>query len=189
MAIYDEKNKGKKELEKKENKIKMYTFLSKSKFQIYYLSPYIKYNNKKINPKKSKIKHKLLSVINLNNDSVLGIKWFCFNNLDNNNKDLKNLSEIKKYILKSKLLLVVGQEGLISIYKLIDYQPFNHIRVNLAINALQSQPFSNYRERYSLSSSLKVYNPIIDYNLLDRSFLEEKQGKIRLINHCFYSNY
>ena len=181
MAIYDENNRGKKELEKKENKIKMYTILSKSKFQIYYLSPYIKYKNKKINPKKPKIKHKLLSVINLNNDSVLGIKWFCFNNLDNNNKDLKNLSEIKKYILKSKLLLVVGQEGLISIYKLIDYQPFNHIRVNLAINALQSQPFSNYRERYSLSSSLKVYNPIIDYNLLDRSFLEEKQGKIRLI--------
>ena len=182
MAMYDEKNKEKKEPEKNGNKIKKYAFLSKTKLQIYYLNPFKKYKNNKINPKKPKIKHKLLSVINLNNDSVLGINWFCFNNLyPNKDKDLKNLSEIKKYIQKSKLLLVVGQEGLVAIYQLIDYRPFNHIRVNMTINGLQSQPFSNYRERYSLAASLKVYNPIIDYNLLNKPFTSEKQTKIRII--------
>ena len=160
--------------------IKKYTILSKTKFQIYYLSQYKNYKNIKINVKKPKIKHKLLSVINLNNDSVLGIKWFCFNRIDKND-DFKNLSEIEKYIKKSKLLLVVGQEGLISVYQLIGYQPFNHIRVNLTLNGLQTQPFTNYKERYNLATSLKLFNPIIDFNLLDKPYNNCDLTEIRLI--------
>ena len=155
--------------------------LSTSRFQIYYISPYEIVKSIKISVKKPKIKHKLLSVISLVNDSTLGMKWFFFNKEEDEPQNSKQLSEIDKYIQKSKLLLVVGQEGLVGIYQLINYQPFNHIRVNLTIGGLQSQPFSNYKERYHLAASLKVFNPIIDYNLLDKPLSQSNQNEIRLI--------
>lgn len=160
--------------------IKKYTLLSITKFQIYYLVPYKNFKNIKLNPKKPKIRHKLLSVINIINDSVLGMKWFSYNKLDDEQAK-NNLSDLEKYIEKSKFLLVVGQEGLISIYKLWKYEPLNNIRVNLTLNGLQSQPFSNYKERYKLASSLKLYNPIIDFNLLDKSIQDYNLTEIRLI--------
>lgn len=163
-----------------DEKIKKYTLLSRSKFQIYFLSQYKNNQNIKLNPKKPKIKHKLLSVISIVNDSVLGIKWFCFNKMEEN-VIIKELSEIEKYIKKSKLLLVIGQEGLISVYQLTNYQPFNHIRVNLTLGGLQTQPFSNYKERYNLVNSLKLFNPIIDYNLLDKALSYKDQNEITLI--------
>ena len=173
----DENNKKKgkgKEIIKKYN----YNSLSKSKFQLYYLGEPRYYLSLKV--KKPKIKHKLLSVITLNSDSVLGFKWFCFKKKVNK-KDFENLSEVEKYIKKSKLLLVVGQEGLISVYQLINYQPFNHIRVDLTLTGLQSQPFSNFKERYNLVTSLKKFNPIIDYNLLDKPLNNEDLTDITLI--------
>ena len=178
ITIFNQKNTEKIEKKNDKNVIKKYTFLSKSKFHICYLSPIEIIKNFKINIKKPKIKHKLLSVITLINDSALGIKWFFFNKIEN---ELGKKSEIENYIQNSKLLLVVGQEGLIGIYQLTNYQPFNHIRVNLTLSGLQSQPFSNYKERYNLAASLKVFNPIIDYNLLDKPLTETNQIEIRLI--------
>ena len=160
--------------------IKRYTKLSKTKFQIYFLSQQKNYRNIKLDIKKPKIKHKLLSVIELNNDSVLGMKWVCFKRTDIEYGN-KKLSEIQKYIKKSKLLLVVGQEGLVSIYQLINYQPFNHIRVNLTLNALQTQPFTNFKERYNIVTSLKLFDPIIDFNLLDKPYNTNDLTEIRLI--------
>ena len=36
------------------------------------------------------------------------------------------MSEKEIYFLRSKLILVVSQEGCISVYKLIDYSPFQN---------------------------------------------------------------
>ena len=178
ISKFNENNLDKIEQKNEKKLIKKYKFLSKSKFQIYYLSPYESIKNVKLNVKKPKIKHKLLSVINLVNDSTIGIKWFYFNTIK---KESKKQSELEKYIQKSKLLLVAGQEGFIGIYQLINYQPFNHIRVNLTLSGLQSQPFSNFKERYNLAASLKIFNPIIDYNLLDKPLTASNQTEIRLI--------
>ena len=177
-----EKNKKDKDKGKEEiiNGIKTYTDLSIYKFQIYFLS----FNNSlkkiKLNIKKPKIKHKLLSVIALNNDTVLGIKWFCFERIEDKEK-FKNLSENEKYVEKSKLLLVVSQEGLVAVFKLVKYDPFCHIRVNTTVPGLQAQPFSNFKEIYNLEASLKLYNPIIDFNLLDKPLDDITQTELRLI--------
>ena len=156
-----------------------YTGLSTTKFQIYYLSPNINYKNIKINVKKPKIKHKLLSVIQLIDDSILGIKWFRFIRTDTINDE--NLSVNQKYIKKSKLLLVVGEGGLISVYQLESYNAFNNIRVNMTINGLQTQPFTNFKEKYIQIASYKLGNPIIDFHLLDKPYINIDLSEIRLI--------
>ena len=190
FSKFDEKPKEKKKFANGLKEIKRYTTLSKTKFHIYFLSQYKNYKNINIDVIKPKIKHKLLSVINLNNDTVLGLKWFSFNRSDNIN-DYKNLSEIDYYIKKSKLLLVVGQEGLVSVYQLIGYQPFNHIRVNTTLNGLQTQPFTNFKEKYTLITSVNLYNPIIDFNLLDKPYNNNDLTEISLmtlhINNTFTS--
>ena len=171
-------NKNKEEVMNGWASIKKYTNLSISKFQIYYLSLFNSCQKIKLNVKKPKIKHKLLSVIYLDNDTILGIKWF---SCKKNKECPKNISENEKYVFNSKLLLVVSHEGLISIYKLIKYEPFCHIRVNMTLPGLQSQPFTNFKEKYSLESSLKLYNPIIDYNLLNKLLEENNIIERRLI--------
>lgn len=176
----NKKNKNKEEIKNGWISVKKYSNLSISKFQIYFLSFHNSLKKIKLNIKKPKIKHKLLSVINLNNDTVLGIKWFCFNRIKDK-KDSNNISESEKYVEKSKLLLVLSQEGLVAIFKLTKYEPFCHIRVNMTLSGLQSQPFSNFKEIYTLEASLKLYNPIIDFNLLDKPLEHVNQTDIRLI--------
>ena len=183
LSILDKKKENKENKEEETSPINKYDSLSISKFQIYYLVPFYNFKGIKLNPKKPKIKHKLLSVINIVNDNILGMKWFCFNSTEDVQKlnENKNLSEIEKYIEKSKLLLVVGQDGLISVYKLSKYEPFNHIRVNLTLSGLQTQPFSNFKERYDVAASLKLFNPIIDFNLLYKPIQGNNQNELRLI--------
>ena len=47
--------------------------------------------------KKPKIQHRLLSVIQLTKDTVLGIKWFSFDNNKENRKLIRNMSIKDKY--------------------------------------------------------------------------------------------
>ena len=184
LSIFNEnlkKNKkDKEEIINGKTSSKKYSNLSIYKFQVYFLSLNNSLKKIKLNIKKPKIKHKLLSVIALNNDTVLGIKWFCFDRVEDKEKS-KNLSENEKYIEKSKLLLVVSQEGLIAIFKLAKYDPFCHIRVNTTVPGLQSQPFANFKEIYNLEASLKLFNPIIDFNLLDKPLEDINQTELRLI--------
>ena len=184
LSIFNEnlkKNKkDKEEIINGKSSSKKYSNLSIYKFQVYFLSLNNSLKKIKLNIKKPKIKHKLLSVIALNNDTVLGIKWFCFDRVEDKEKS-KNLSENEKYIEKSKLLLVVSQEGLIAIFKLAKYDPFCHIRVNTTVPGLQSQPFANFKEIYNLEASLKLFNPIIDFNLLDKPLEDINQTELRLI--------
>ena len=184
LSIFNEnlkKNKkDKEEIINGKSSSKKYSNLSIYKFQVYFLSLNNSLKKIKLNIKKPKIKHKLLSVIALNNDTVLGIKWFCFDRIEDKEKS-KNLSENEKYLEKSKLLLVVSQEGLIAIFKLAKYDPFCHIRVNTTVPGLQSQPFANFKEIYNLEASLKLFNPIIDFNLLDKPLEDINQTELRLI--------
>ena len=184
LSIFNEnlkKNKkDKEEIINGKSSSKKYSNLSIYKFQVYFLSLNNSLKKIKLNIKKPKIKHKLLSVIALNNDTVLGIKWFCFDRVEDKEKS-KNLSENEKYLEKSKLLLVVSQEGLIAIFKLAKYDPFCHIRVNTTVPGLQSQPFANFKEIYNLEASLKLFNPIIDFNLLDKPLEDINQTELRLI--------
>ena len=184
LSIFNEnlkKNKkDKEEIINGKTSSKKYSNLSIYKFQVYFLSLNNSLKKIKLNIKKPKIKHKLLSVIALNNDTVLGIKWFCFDRVEDKEKS-KNLSENEKYLEKSKLLLVVSQEGLIAIFKLAKYDPFCHIRVNTTVPGLQSQPFANFKEIYNLEASLKLFNPIIDFNLLDKPLEDINQTELRLI--------
>ena len=133
-----DKDNGKEEIINGKISIKKYTNLSISKFQIYFLSFNSSLKNIKLNIKKPKIKHRLLSVITFNNDTVLGIKWFCVDRIKDKKKS-NNLSENEKYIEKSKLLMVISQEGLVAVFKLVKYDPFCHIRVNMTLPGLQSQ--------------------------------------------------
>ena len=73
------------------------------------------YKKIKLNLKKPKIQHRLLSIIQLTHDSVLGMKWFMLNSKDNK-KIPRYLSQKEKYIFTSKLMLVVSQEGSVSLY-------------------------------------------------------------------------
>ena len=159
---------------------KRYDSLYISKFNIYYVSNANGIDKINISHKKPKIKHRLLSVIQLENDSVVGIKWFSFNNRDNK-KVFRNMSIKEKYILGSKLLLVVSQEGCVSIYQLTSYEPLQVTRVNLRINSLQSQPFLNCKEKYSIVASVKLSNPVLDFNLLNNPLETDNQNIIRLI--------
>ena len=163
-----------------DNKAIKYENLYITKFQIYYLSSMNNYKKIKLNLKKPKIQHRLLSVIQLTHDTVLGMKWFMFNSKDNK-KIPRNLSQKEKYILNSKLMLVVSQEGCVSVYQLINYEPFQPTRVNIKLPALQSQPFSNFKERYNIAASVKLSNPVLDYNLLNKPLENDNQSVIRLI--------
>ena len=99
------KQRKKKLLKLKEN----FNSLEITRFTISYIP------EKKINKKvilsilKPKIKNKLLSVLSLTNNSILGIQWFNFFKKENNKKN---------EIQNSKLLLVIKNEGIIGIYKL-----------------------------------------------------------------------
>ena len=176
-----EKKDNKKEKEKNIKNIKRYDSLSISKFIIYYISPQNYIEKANICFKKPKITHRLLSVIELIKDSVLGIRWFSFNNFDYK-KNIRNMSEKEIYFLRSKLILVVSQEGCISVYKLIDYSPFQNTRVSLKMKNLQSQPFHDFRERYAVAASVNISNPVLDFNLLDKSLLnDEYKDTLRLV--------
>ena len=176
-----EKKDNKKEKEKNIKNIKRYDSLSISKFIIYYISPQNYIEKANICFKKPKITHRLLSVIELIKDSVLGIRWFSFNNFDYK-KNIRNMSEKEIYFLRSKLILVVSQEGCISVYKLIDYSPFQNTRVTLKMKNLQSQPFHDFRERYAVAASVNISNPVLDFNLLDKSLLnDEYKDTLRLV--------
>ena len=180
-------NKGNKDIHKeKENQnniqiLKRYNsdLLYISKFIVFYESPT---SEEKINIciKKPRIQHRLLSVIHLNNDSVVGMKWFSFSNKESK-KILRSMSEKEKYILRSKMILVVSQEGCVSIYKLVDYDPLQITKVNLKLQNLQTQPFWNCKEKYSVVASVKLSNPVLDFNLLDKSLEKDVQDSIRLI--------
>ena len=157
-----------------------YDSLYISKFNIHYASPSNNSEKIKISYKKPRIQHRLLSVIQLDNDSVLGIKWFSFNNKDNI-KIPRNTTIKERYILSSKLLLVISQEGCVSVYQLINYDPFQITRVNLQLSFLQGQPFLSFKEKYGLVASVKLSNPVLDFNLLYNPLENDNQNVIRLI--------
>ena len=157
-----------------------YDSLYISKFNIHYASPSNNSEKIKISYKKPRIQHRLLSVIQLDNDSVLGIKWFSFNNKDNI-KIPRNTTIKERYILSSKLLLVISQEGCVSVYQLINYDPFQITRVNLQLSFLQGQPFLSFKEKYGLAASVKLSNPVLDFNLLYNPLENDNQNVIRLI--------
>ena len=115
---------------------------------------------------KPKIKNKLLSVLTLNNNSILGIKWFNFFN-----KKEKNKNEIEN----SKLLLVITDEGRIVIYKLSNINYQNNISINtLDITCFQRQPFNNFLESWNLIANNSLTLPIKDFYLLTTSYIEGK---------------
>ena len=171
----------KKEKEKPIEKKKKYDILYISKFNIYYVSRANDMGKVNICLKKPKIQHRLLSVIQLTKDTVLGIKWFSFDNNKENRKLIRNMSIKDKYILCSKLLLVVTQEGCVSVYQLVGYEPFQITRVNLRINAMQTQPFLSFKEKYMVAASVKLSDPVLDYNLLNNSLENKNKDTIRLI--------
>ena len=151
---------------------------TQTRFHIYYLS---NSNNGRKPLKKPNIKHNLLSVINLKESNILGFKFFNF--FQYHDKDLdKYLQETEKYMIKSKLILVICENGLISLYKLKSYDVFARTRALLSVNSLQNQPFYNYKENYDVVSSINFYNPIIDFSLLDKPLDNSKtKERIRLI--------
>ena len=182
LSVINKENKdNKKEKEKNDIIKKRYDLLFVSKFIIYYISPQNLTEKSNICLRKPKIYHRLLSVIELKNDSILGLKWFSFNDIDNKKK-IRNISEKENYFLRSNYILVISQEGCVSIYKLIDYSPFQNTRVNLHIKNLQSQPFNDFRERYVVVASVKLSNPVLDFNLLDKSLeTNEYIDNLRLV--------
>ena len=178
--LHKENADNKKDKEKKIEFKTRYDSLYISKFNIHYTSPSNNSEKIKISYKKPKIQHRLLSVIQLDNDSVLGIKWFSFNNKDNI-KIPRNTTIKERYILSSKLLLVVSQEGCVSVFQLINYDPFQITRVNLQLQYLQGQPFLSYKEKYGLAASVKLSNPVLDFNMLYNPLENDNQNIIRLI--------
>ena len=178
--LHKENTDNKKDKEKKIEFKTRYDSLYISKFNIHYTSPSNNSEKIKISYKKPKIQHRLLSVIQLDNDSVLGIKWFSFNNKDNI-KIPRNTTIKERYILSSKLLLVVSQEGCVSVFQLINYDPFQITRVNLQLQYLQGQPFLSYKEKYGLAASVKLSNPVLDFNMLYNPLENDNQNIIRLI--------
>ena len=178
--LHKENTDNKKDKEKKIEFKTRYDSLYISKFNIHYTSPSNNSEKIKISYKKPKIQHRLLSVIQLDNDSVLGIKWFSFNNKDNI-KIPRNTTIKERYILSSKLLLVVSQEGCVSVFQLINYDPFQITRVNLQLQYLQGQPFLSYKEKYGLAASVKLSNPVLDFNMLYNPLENDNTNIIRLI--------
>ncbi len=130
---------------------------------------------------KPKIKNKLLSVLSLNNNSILGIKWFTFFKKQNNKIEIE----------KSKLLLVITDDGIIGIYKLSNINYQNNITINtIDITSLQRQPFNNFLENWILIANNAITLPIKDFYLLTTSYIEEKREFIKLytlhINNGIY---
>ena len=92
LSVMNKENKdNKKEKEKNIKNIKRYDSLSISKFIIYYISPQNYIEKANICFKKPKITHRLLSVIELIKDSVLGIRWFSFGDFDYK-KNIRNMT-------------------------------------------------------------------------------------------------
>ena len=172
------KQRKKKLLKLKEN----FNSLEITRFTISYIP------EKKINKKvilsilKPKIKNKLLSVLSLTNNSILGIQWFNFFKKENNKKN---------EIQNSKLLLVITDEGIIGIYKLSNINLENIITVNtFDITSFQRQPFDNFLENWILITNNRITLPIKDFYLLTTPYIEEKREFIKLytlhINNGIY---
>ena len=166
------------------------SLLSITNFQIYYISPKDQFKNVFLTKKKPKIKSKLLSAITIFEDVIVGLKWFCFKN---ENEISTNLNEEEKYIKKSKLLLIICQDGIVHIYKLIKYDSNRNIVVNLAALSCYEQPFSNLIEVYNSCFCLKLKCGIADFHLIDKNYdnEEKKQNKVSslilLFNNSVFS--
>ena len=104
--LHKENADNKKDKEKKIEFKTRYDSLYISKFNIHYTSPSNNSEKIKISYKKPKIQHRLLSVIQLDNDSVLGIKWFSFNNKDNI-KIPRNTTIKERYILANIIIKLI----------------------------------------------------------------------------------
>ena len=149
-----------------------------SRFSITYIPEEKREKKILLSFKKPKIKNKLLSVITINSNSILGIKWF---NFKGNNKENPN----------SKLLLSITEEGLITIYKLSNINMNNKTTIDtFDITSFQGQPFQNFIENWTLIGNNIITIPIIDYYLLSTSYIEEKREFIKLytlhINNGIY---
>ena len=149
-----------------------------SRFSITYIPEEKREKKILLSFKKPKIKNKLLSVIKINSNSILGIKWF---NFKGNNKENPN----------SKLLLSITEEGLITIYKLSNINMNNKTTIDtFDITSFQGQPFQNFIENWTLIGNNIITIPIIDYYLLSTSYIEEKREFIKLytlhINNGIY---
>ena len=162
----------------KNKKKKEEIFFQISRFSITYIAEEKREKKILLSFKKPKIKNKLLSVITINSNSILGIKWF---NFKGNNKENPN----------SKLLLSITEEGLITIYKLSNINMNNKTTIDtFDITSFQGQPFQNFIENWTLIGNNIITIPIIDYYLLSTSYIEEKREFIKLytlhINNGIY---
>ncbi len=162
----------------KNKKKKEEIFFQISRFSITYIAEEKREKKILLSFKKPKIKNKLLSVITINSNSILGIKWF---NFKGNNKENPN----------SKLLLSITEEGLITIYKLSNINMNNKTTIDtFDITSFQGQPFQNFIETWTLIGNNIITIPIIDYYLLSTSYIEEKREFIKLytlhINNGIY---
>ena len=162
----------------KNKKKKEEIFFQISRFSITYIPEEKREKKILLSFKKPKIKNKLLSVITINSNSILGIKWF---NFKGNNKENPN----------SKLLLSITEEGLITIYKLSNINMNNKTTIDtFDITSFQGQPFQNFIENWTLIGNNIITIPIIDYYLLSTSYIEEKREFIKLytlhINNGIY---
>lgn len=111
---------------------------------------------------KPKIKSKLLCVITNISSVIIKIKWFekPINNLDNNDD-----------FISSKLLLVIGDDGNISIFQLTNIDNTQITKVNLQL--LQNQPFTNFIEEWKIIANTKLQIPLKDFYIIPS--LEGKQ--------------
>jgi hypothetical protein len=162
----------------KNKKKKEEIFFQISRFSITYIAEEKREKKILLSFKKPKIKNKLLSVITINSNSILGMKWF---NFKGNNKENPN----------SKLLLSITEEGLITIYKLSNINMNNKTTIDtFDITSFQGQPFQNFIENWTLIGNNIITIPIIDYYLLSTSYIEEKREFIKLytlhINNGIY---
>lgn len=109
-----------------------------------------------LNLTKPKIKSKLLSVITNISSVIIKIKWFerPVINLDNNNND----------IIPSKLLLVICDDGNISIFQLTNIDTTQITKVNLQL--LQIQPFSNFIEEWKIIANIMLQIPLKDFYII-----------------------
>jgi hypothetical protein len=105
----------------------------------------------KFNLHKPKIQTKILSVIKSCSNVVLGLGWF----------NLSQGSNISNGQPKSKLLLVVNDDGYISIYglKSADYE----IEATINLNQLKSIPFESFSEEWISLCSIFSGSPIRDF--------------------------
>ena len=161
--------------------------LSITNFQIYYISPKGQFKDVFLSKKKPKIKSRLLSAISIFGDIIIGIKWFSYKNENGLSTKLK---DEEKYIKKSKLLLIICQDGFVQIFKLIKYEPNRNVIVNLEALSCSEQPFSNLIEVYNSCFCFKLKCSIIDFHLIDKNYdiYEKKQNKLINLVILFSNN-